>query len=53
MDVFWENIMVLVAVCLAITYLALRSVRRKRRRSGCANCPTLKVLQDQRQAKTK
>lgn len=53
MAVFWQQIMVFAAVCLAVVYLVVYYVRRKRRKAGCANCPTLKVLQDQQKVKAK
>jgi len=53
MAVFWQQIMVFAAVCLAMVYLVVYYVRRRRRKAGCASCPTLKVLQSQAEIKTK
>jgi hypothetical protein len=48
MDIFWQQIMVFAAVCLAVVYLVVFYIRRKRRRAGCADCLTLKEFQNQR-----
>jgi len=53
MDIFWQQIIVFAAVCLAVVYMVVYYIRRKRRRAGCANCLTLKVLQDQQKTKAK
>jgi len=53
MDLFWQQIIVFAAVFLAVVYLVVHYVRRKRRKAGCANCPTLKVLQDRQKTKAK
>jgi len=53
MDILWQQVLVLASVCLAVVYLVVHYVRRKRRKTGCDNCPTLKVLQSQPKIKTK
>jgi len=51
MAIFWQQIIVIASVCLAVAYLVFHYVRRKRRKADCANCPTLKALQDRRRVK--
>ena len=53
MDIFWQHIIILAAVSLAVVYLAFHYVRRKRNKATCANCPTFKTFQNQHKAKTK
>ncbi|MFH1373487.1 MAG: hypothetical protein ABII79_06825 [bacterium] len=48
MDIFWQQVLVGVAVGLAVTYLIIRYVRRRRRQAGCASCPVMRDL-DERQ----
>jgi len=44
MDIFWQHVLVVVAVGLAVTYLVIRYVRRRRRQAGCAACPATRNL---------
>ncbi len=53
METLWQQIMVLVAVCLAVVYLVVYYIRRQRRKADCASCPSLRVLQNQPKVKTK
>ncbi|MFQ6007434.1 MAG: FeoB-associated Cys-rich membrane protein [Candidatus Zixiibacteriota bacterium] len=53
MDIFWQQIMIVVAVGLSVFYLVYRHIRRRRKNSGCANCPTLKTLQHRAELKSK
>jgi len=42
MGIFWQQIIVIAAVCLAVVYLVVNYVRRKRSRVCCQNCPIFK-----------
>lgn len=53
MDIFWQQITVFAAICLAVVYLVVYYIRRKHRKAGCANCLALRVLQDRQKNKTK
>ena len=53
MAVFWQQIIVFAVVCLAVVYMVVYYICRKRRRASCADCPTLKMLQDQQKVKAK
>ncbi len=53
MDIIWQQIMVFAAVCLAVVYLVVYYIRRKRRKASCADCLTLRVLQDRQKTKAK
>jgi hypothetical protein len=53
MDILWQQIMIVAAVCLSAFYLVYYYIRRRRQKSGCANCPTLKTLQNRPEVKAK
>jgi hypothetical protein len=53
MGIFWQQIIVFAAVCLAVGYLVVYYIRRKRNKATCTNCPNLKVFQNQHQLKAR
>jgi hypothetical protein len=53
MDILWQQIVIAAAVCLSLLYLVYRYIRSRRQNRCCANCPTLKTLQNRPEVKAK
>lgn len=46
MSIFWQQLLIGVAIALSVLYLVIYYVRRRKRKSACSACPTLKTLKD-------
>lgn len=53
MSTLWQHLLVLGIIGAAIVYLVIYYIRRRKNKSACASCPSLRVLQDNRRVKTK
>ncbi|MEW5993385.1 MAG: hypothetical protein AB1744_03190 [Candidatus Zixiibacteriota bacterium] len=53
MDLFWQQLLIVLAVGLAVLYLAVRYRRRRDRKEGCTKCPTMKVLSEGRRSRVR
>jgi hypothetical protein len=43
MDIFWQQIVIVVALIAAISYLVRRAIRRQDQKTACTRCPYKKT----------
>ena len=53
MDILWQQIVIIVAIVLALVYLVWRFVHRRRFRGQCDNCPVSRILRKPQEKITK
>ncbi len=49
----WQQLLILVVLAVAVAYLVLRFIRRKRPQDDCSDCPAARLLQDRRKGTTR
>ncbi|UCD62955.1 MAG: hypothetical protein JSW34_09360 [Candidatus Zixiibacteriota bacterium] len=46
MSMFWQQVIIYGALGLAVTYLVIHYVRRRRIKAGCRSCPAVKTFEN-------
>lgn len=53
MGLFWQQIIIAIAVVAAISYLVYHQIQKRRRKAGCSSCPIRKTIDEGRTGSAK